>query len=85
MRDSYNDFCYRQRENCEGRNSRGGPSCVHSHRSCTVRRTKRQSNQHDAMHAGMSIDAAGIGGRPRSSSASRRMRYRYAQNFVGSS
>ncbi|WP_175883852.1 hypothetical protein [Burkholderia sp. BCC0044] len=60
MRDSYNDFCYRQRENCEARDRRGGRLCAHARRSCGMTRTKRQSNQRDAMHARMSIDAAGI-------------------------
>ncbi|WP_175976199.1 hypothetical protein [Burkholderia sp. BCC1047] len=57
MRDSYNDFCYRQRENCEARDRRGGRPCAHARRLRGVTRTKRQSNQRDAMHAGVSVDA----------------------------
>ncbi|MDT6995646.1 hypothetical protein [Burkholderia cenocepacia] len=49
MRDSYNDFCYRQRENCEGRDRRGGRWCAYARRLREVARTKRQSNQCDAM------------------------------------
>ncbi|MDN7776496.1 hypothetical protein QZM97_34615 [Burkholderia orbicola] len=60
MHDSYNDFCYRQRENCEGRDRRGGRPCAHACRLRGVTRTKRQSNQRDAMHAGTSVEAAGI-------------------------
>ncbi|WP_164725496.1 hypothetical protein [Burkholderia cenocepacia] len=60
MRDSYNDFCYRQRENCEARDRRGGRLCAHASRLSGGTRTKRQSNQRDATHAGMSIDAAAI-------------------------
>lgn len=59
MHDSYNDFCYRQRENCEAGERRGGRPCAHARRLRGVTRTKRQSNQRDAMHAGMSIEAAG--------------------------
>ncbi|CAG2311265.1 hypothetical protein BCCR75501_03598 [Burkholderia sola] len=59
MRDSYNDFCYRQRENCEARDRRGGRPCAHARRLRGVTKTKGQSNQRDATHAGMSIEAAG--------------------------
>ncbi|HEF5873005.1 TPA: hypothetical protein SAY52_003646 [Burkholderia cenocepacia] len=83
MRDSYNDFCYRQRENCEGRARGDCRLCVRAHRLHAVPPMKRQSNQYDAMHAGMSLDAGGADDRSRTSSASRRLRYRYAQNFVG--
>ncbi len=85
MRDSYNDFCYRQRENFEASDRRDGRWCVRSRWVRRVTRAKRQSNQSDAIHAGISRDARRAGERSRAPTPSRRARYRYAQNFVGSS
>ncbi len=82
MRDSYNDFCYRQRENCEGCDRRDNRLCAHAHRWRVPPREKRESNQGDATEADVSYDARRVHGRRHASSASRRARYRYAQNFV---
>ncbi|MDS0791190.1 hypothetical protein NUV26_03415 [Burkholderia pseudomultivorans] len=58
MRDSYNDFCYRQRENCEGRERRHCRLCAHAHLARAPPNRKRQSNQYDGRTSSRLRDAA---------------------------
>ncbi|WP_205611405.1 hypothetical protein [Burkholderia sp. Nafp2/4-1b] len=57
MRDSYNDFCYRPREKCEGHACRDDERCMHAHRQQAVPHVKGQSNQRAAPRADASRDA----------------------------
>ncbi|AGK50220.1 hypothetical protein BTI_3698 [Burkholderia thailandensis MSMB121] len=84
MRNSYNDFCYRQRENCEAGRRGERRMCAHAQPAGPTSAEKRQSNQCDAMYARASRDAGFERGCWCAARAARRPQYRYAQNFVGS-
>ncbi|MCR4466108.1 hypothetical protein [Burkholderia sp. SCN-KJ] len=63
MHDSYNDFCYRQRQTCEAHACRDDEPCMHARRPAATLDGKRQSNQCAAARADASREARRAGDR----------------------